>query len=95
MLWLLLKQSKNITNRRCHIDLRTQVIKHLKTELGSPDKVKDFSNLLRSLNICDLRDDLDLKAVATTGAIDNLIALYMMGVLNKLSQIKEIINQEK
>jgi hypothetical protein len=33
--------------------------------------------------------------VATTGAIDNLIALYMMGVLNKLSQIKEVIKQEK
>ena len=57
--------------------------------------MKEFSNLLRHLNICDLREDDDLKAVATTGAIDNLVVLYMMGVLNKLAQIKEIIKGDK
>jgi len=72
-------------------ELRKAVVKHLKKELGSDRNVKEFSSLLRNLQICDLREDEDLKAVATTGAIDTLVALYMMGVLSKLNQVKEII----
>ena len=77
------------------MELRTQVIKHLKSELEKNSNVKDFSNLLRSLSICDLRDDNDLQAVATTGAIDTLLALYKLGVLSKLSQTKEIIQENR
>jgi hypothetical protein len=77
------------------MELRTQVIKHLKSELEKNSNVKEFSNLLRSLSICDLKDDNDLQAVATTGAIDTLLALYKLGVLNKLSQTKEIIQENK
>jgi hypothetical protein len=71
------------------------LIKHLKSELSKDSDVKEFSNLLRLFNICDLRDDDDLKAVATTGAIDTLLALYKLGVLSKLSQVKEIIEGDK
>ena len=75
--------------------MKAALAKHLKDELGSADRVKEFSNLLRSLNICDLRDEKDLKAVATTGAIETLKVLYMLGTLPKLNQVKEIIEQEK
>ena len=74
--------------------LKKAFVKHLRTELQSDKNVKEFSNLLRLLSICDLRDDDQLKAVATTGAIDTLIALYMMGVLSKLHSVKEVIKGE-
>jgi HJR/Mrr/RecB family endonuclease len=74
--------------------LKGQVITWLMKEMKSKKAVSDFSNTLRSLNICDLKDDEQLERVATTGAINTLVAMYQMGILSKLIQVQNIAQGE-
>ncbi len=64
-------------------------------ELGSADKVREFSSSLRLLNILDLRDDDDLEAVTTNGLIDTLVVLYQFGTISKLVEIKTKVKFQK
>jgi hypothetical protein len=62
-------------------------------ELGSSSQVKDFSESLRQLDICDLSDDTQFeKAVANEGAyIFTLLTHYQFGFIPKLLEIKQKI----
>jgi len=71
-------------------DLRTAVVDHLVKELGVKN-VREFSESLRELDICDLKDDSDLKAVTSNGLIDTLVVLYKFGTTTKLLSVKKTI----
>jgi len=74
--------------------LKRQVITWLIKEMKNRETVSEFSNTLRSLNICDLKDDEQLERVATTGAINTLVAMYQMGILSKLIQVQNIAKEK-
>ena len=75
-------------------DLRSALVNHLTKEMGI-DKVRDFSESLRILDICDLRDDHDLKTVTENGMIDTLIVLYRLGTLTKVIEVKNYIKDRR
>jgi len=68
---------------------RKHLTKYLLEELGSKDKVIEFSSNLRYLNICDLSKDEDLKKITEGGYVDTLKVIYQFGTLSKLVEIKE------
>ena len=75
-------------------DRRTAVVNHLTKELGV-HHVREFSESLRQLGICDLKDDTDLKKVTENGLIDTLVVLFKFGTLTKLLQVKKEIKNGK
>ena len=78
----------SITNKR-----REALVDYLTKELGI-SHVRDFSESMRKLNICDLLDDKDLIRVTETGAIDSLVVSYRMGVVSKLIEVQKIIKED-
>jgi len=74
---------------------RKQFTEWLVKELGSPEKVKEFSQMLRDLDICDLRDDTEFENAVKDGApmMLTLISYYTFGILHKLKQIKQEIKK--
>ena len=76
------------TNKR-----REALVDYLTKELGI-HHVRDFSESLRKLNICDLLSDEDLVKVTETGAIDSLVVSYRMGVVSKLIEVQKIVKGE-
>jgi len=75
----------SIINKR-----REALVDYLVKELGV-HHIKDFSDSLRELDICDLKDDDDLVKVTSDGLIDTLIVLYKFGTISKLLQVKKEI----
>ncbi len=73
-----------------HTIRRKALTDYLVKELGKSN-TKEFSSLLRDLNICDLRDDTELEKVTHHGLIDTLVVLYKFGTLSKLYQVKKEI----
>jgi len=75
---------------------RKQFTQFLLKELGKADKVKEFSQLLRELHICDLRDDEDFDHITKDGApyLLTLLTHYNFGLLGKLVEIKRKIKGE-
>jgi len=73
---------------------KEQIISTLKRELGSASAVKDFSNTLRSLNLCDLKDDVQLEKAAISGALSTFETYYQLGILPKLIEIAKLIKEE-
>ncbi len=69
---------------------RKALIKHLVSELGK-SSVKDFSDSLRLLDVCNLQEEEDIEKVTQDGLIDTLVVLYKFGTLSKLVQIKKEI----
>ena len=57
--------------------------------------VKDFSESLRILGVCDLLDDEELTKVTTHGLIDVLVVLYKFGTINKLIEVRKEIKENK
>jgi hypothetical protein len=74
---------------------RKQLTEWLVKELGSPEKVKEFSQLLRELQLCDLRSDKHFNAVTDDGAavLMTFITWYQFGFLHKLKEIKNKIGE--
>lgn len=68
--------------------LREALVDYLVKEMGV-HHVRDFSESLRQLDICDLKDDEDLKKVTSEGLIDTLVVLYRFGTLTKLLDVKK------
>ena len=60
-------------------------------ELGGVENAKDFSNSLRYLDLCDLKDDADLLRVTDNGGIllQTLVSWYQLGFVSKLIEIKK------
>ena len=77
----------SIINKR-----REALIEYLVKELGI-HHVRDFSEALKELDICDLTDDIDLVKVTETGLIDTLVVLFKFGTLTKLIQVKKEIKE--
>ncbi len=75
-------------------DRRKAVVNHLTKELGI-HHVREFSESLRELGICDLKDDTDLKTVTENGLIDTLVVLFKFGTLTKLLEVKKEIQHGK
>ena len=75
---------------------REHLIGFLINELGGTEKVKDFSESLRFLDLCDLRDDKHLKRVTDEGGVllQTLVSWYQLGFISKLIDIKKGINDE-
>ena len=71
---------------------REALIEYLVKELGI-HHVRDFSEALKELDICDLTDDIDLVKVTETGLIDTLVVLFKFGTLTKLIQVKKEIKE--
>ena len=74
---------------------RKHLIEFLIKELGGVEKVKHFSSLLKSLNLCNLTEDNDLEKVAANGGVilQTLVTWYMLGFLDKLNDIKKLIKE--
>ena len=74
-------------------DKRKQFTEFLIKELQGVDNVKEFSQMLRDLDICDLRNDEDFEAVTKDGApnLMTLISWWNFGFLVKQLQIKQNI----
>lgn len=70
-----------------------QLASFLLSHLKSPHKVKQFSQLLRDLSICDLRNENELENVASSeGAyLFTLLTYYEFGLLSKLAEIKGVV----
>jgi hypothetical protein len=70
---------------------RKQVTEALLKELQSAENVKRFSQLLRDLGICDLRDDTEFNNITKDGAphLLTLITYFNFGFLDKLLEIKQ------
>ncbi len=79
----------SITNKR-----REALVDHLVKEMGV-HHVREFSESLRILDICDLKDDNDLITVTENGMIDALIVLYRLGTLTKVIEIKGYIADQR
>lgn len=77
------KQSMSTINK-----LREALVDYLTKEIGI-QHIREFSESLRILDICDLKDDDDLKKVTSNGLIDTLVVLFKFGTLTKLVQIKK------
>ena len=69
---------------------RKALTQYLIKELGKSG-TKEFSQLLRDLDICDLRIDEQLDRVTQDGLIDTLVVLYKFGTLSKLYHVKKEI----
>jgi hypothetical protein len=76
---------------------RELTAKALLKELGSAELVKDFSNSLRELGICDLKDDESFcKAIADGGEyLSTLLVMYQFGSIPKIIEIKNKIGEQK
>ena len=79
----------SIINKR-----REELIKYLTSQLGI-NHIRDFSEALKTLEICDLTDDIDLVTVTSTGLIDTLIVLYQFGTLTKVIEVKSAIAEQR
>ncbi len=73
---------------------REALVDYLTKELGI-HHVRDFSESLRILGICDLLDDQDLEIVTSTGLIDTLVVLFKFGTLSKLIETKSAIAEQR
>jgi hypothetical protein len=75
---------------------RQQLTDWLIKELGTPDRVKAFSQELRDSGLCDLRNDKQFEIITANGSPMLMTALswYNFGFLNKFIEIKNKI-QEK
>jgi len=73
---------------------REAVVDYLVKELGV-HHVRDFSEALRLLDICDLKDDTDLVTVTEGGLIDTLLVLYKFGTLTKVIEVKSKIHDQR
>ena len=75
---------------------RKQFTQFLLKELGTAERVKEFSQILRDLDICDLRDDKQFENATKDGAVHimSLLTYLNFGFLDKLKEIKTKI-QEK
>lgn len=73
--------------------LRDALTKYLVDDMGA-NNTKEFSEVLRQLDVCDLRNDADLKAVTGNGLIDTLLVLYKFGTLTKLLDVKKQIRRK-
>ena len=73
-----------------------QLASFLLSHLKSPHKVRQFSQLLRDLSICDLRSEHDVENVASNeGAyLFTLLTYYEFGLLAKLAEIKGVVQAE-
>jgi len=69
---------------------REALVDYLVKELGIHN-VRDFSESLRELDICDLKDDNDLVKVTSDGLIDTLVVLFKFGTISKLLSVKKEI----
>ena len=72
---------------------REALVKYLVAQLGK-NNVKDFSETLKYLDICNLTLDSDLNKVTTEGYIDTLIVLYKFGTLSKVAEVKKHIKEQ-
>ena len=79
----------SITNKR-----REALVDYLVKEMGI-HHVRDFSEALRILGICDLKDDQDLEIVTSHGMIDTLVVLFRLGTLSKLIEVKSHIGEQR
>jgi len=79
----------SITNKR-----REALIDYLVKELGVHN-VRDFSESLRILGICDLLSDEDLVIVTENGLIDTFVVLYRFGTISKLIEAKYTIQNSR
>jgi len=75
---------------------KSHLIGFLVTELKGGENVKDFSESLRTLDLCDLRNDKHLDKVAENGGalLQTLVSWYQLGFISKLIDIKKGINDE-
>ena len=71
---------------------REVLVEYLVKELGI-HHVRDFSECLKELDICNLTDDKDLVKVTSEGLIDTLVVLYKFGTLTKLLEVKKEIRK--
>ena len=69
---------------------KSHLIGFLIRELGGADNVKEFSNLLRELGICDLKKDSHLELAAADGGalLSTLVSWYQLGLLPKIAELK-------
>jgi len=67
---------------------KKQIIATLRREIGSAEGVKTFSNNLRSLNLCDLSDDVQLEKVANEGTLLTFLTFHQLGILPKLIELQ-------
>ena len=76
---------------------RDQLTGMLIKELGNASNVKEFSQMLRDLDICDLRNDKDfINATKDGGTLFmTLITWYQLGFMSKMLQIKQQIKGEQ
>ncbi len=77
------------TNKR-----REALVDYLTKELGI-HHVRDFSESLRILGVCDLLDDQDLEIVTSHGMIDTLVVLFRLGTLSKIIEVKSLISEQR
>jgi len=72
---------------------RSHLISFLTKELGSIEKVKNFSNTLKELSLCDLTVDKELERVTENGGavLAVLITWFNLGLLDKLVDTKKLI----
>ena len=75
---------------------KSHLVGFLVTELKGNENVKEFSNNLRYLDLCDLRDDKHLKRVSENGGalLQTLVSWNQLGFISKLVEIKKGINNE-
>jgi len=65
------------------------------SELGGVENVKDFSNQLRFLGLCDLKDDQEFLRVTGNGGelLGTLVSWYQLGFVSKMVYLKEKIKE--
>jgi len=73
---------------------REALVAYLVKEMGV-HHVRDFSEALRILDICDLKDDQDLEIVTSHGMIDTLVVLFRLGTLSKIIEVKSQISEQR
>jgi len=67
---------------------KKQIVKTLIRELGSSAEVSKFSQMLRDLQLVDLKQDAQLEKAANDGSLIIFVTYYSLGLIPKLSELK-------
>ena len=75
---------------------KSHLIGFLIRELGGQENVKEFSDNLRYLDLCNLQDEEHLTRVTENGGalLQTLVSWNQLGFISKLVDIKKGINNE-
>jgi hypothetical protein len=78
------------------MEAKKALLKVLVSELGSKEKVKEFSELLRLFDFYDLSNESDVKLLNGKGELlIELVSWFQFGILSRMGEVKNKLHKLK